>query len=182
MIFIKTARYVVVQIYDSEGATQTTQFLVIKDEVLNRTKEININGLIDKLTVELMDHYKVKLLNVASGKFDGCYSRHFKGLGRANGETVGFKLPAPEETERILHDVIPISEKIYIVSTYSNPEVSYTVDMNVGVCECHVGQTGSACKHQYILWASSLESSGNFLPYLDELERKEYAEIAIGST
>ena len=56
-----------------------SQFLVIKDEVLNRTKEINVNGLIDKLTVELMDHYKVKLFNVASGKFDGCYSRHFKG-------------------------------------------------------------------------------------------------------
>ena len=71
---------------------------------------------------------------------------------------------------------------MYIVPSFSNPEVSYTVDMDVGVCECHVGQTGSACKHQYILWTSSLESSSNFLPYLDVLERKKYAEIAIGST
>ena len=51
------------------------QFLVLKDDILNRTKEFNINGLLDKLTKEFSDHYKVKILNVASGRFDGCYTR-----------------------------------------------------------------------------------------------------------
>ena len=32
------------------------QFLVIKDEVLNRQKEVNVVGLVDKLTTELDDH------------------------------------------------------------------------------------------------------------------------------
>ena len=48
-----------------------TQFLVIKDEVLNRQKDINVVGLLDKLTTEFDQHYHSKLLSVASGKFDG---------------------------------------------------------------------------------------------------------------
>ena len=47
------------------------QFLVIKDEILNRQKEINVVGLLDKFTNELECHYKNKLLSVAVGKFDG---------------------------------------------------------------------------------------------------------------
>ena len=70
------------------------QFLVLKDSILKRTKEVNINGLFEKLTNGLFeeltnqfdDHYKVKLLNVASGNFDGVYSSRFKG---------GFNLPDP---------------------------------------------------------------------------------------
>lgn len=55
------------------------QFSVIKDDILNRTKEVNINGLLKKLVFDLMDHYKQKLLNISSGTFDGCYSNRFKG-------------------------------------------------------------------------------------------------------
>jgi len=46
------------------------QFLVIKDTVLNRTKEINVNGVIDKLTSGLEDHYETKLINVANSSDD----------------------------------------------------------------------------------------------------------------
>jgi hypothetical protein len=44
------------------------QFLVIKDTILNRQKEVNIVGLMDKLTNELDQHYSNKLLSVSSGK------------------------------------------------------------------------------------------------------------------
>ena len=54
--------------------------------------------------------------------------------------------------------------------------------MNVGICECHEGQNGSVCKHQYLLWVSNIETTTNFLPFLDAQERKKYAEIAIGSS
>ena len=37
------------------------QFVLLK----NRTKEINIIGLLEKLTSEFNDHYKVRLLGVA---------------------------------------------------------------------------------------------------------------------
>ena len=158
------------------------QFLVLKDEVLNRTKEININGLLDKLTHEFTDHYKVKLLSVSSGKFDGCYSRRFKGLGKVKGDGIGFRLPSQKEKEQIVKNVVSIGEKLYTVPSFSNSEQTYAVDMNVGICECHEGQNGSVCKHQYLLWVSNIETTTNFLPFLDAQERKKYAEIAIGSS
>ena len=43
------------------------QFLVIKDKILQRVKEFNVVALFEKLVVELTDHYKSKLLSVASG-------------------------------------------------------------------------------------------------------------------
>ena len=158
------------------------QFLVLKDEVLNRTKEINVNGLLDKLTHEFEDHYKVKLLNVSSGKFDGCYSRRFKGFGKAKGEGTGFKMPSQQEKDNILSKIAAIGDKLYKVPSFSDVHISYTVDMNVGICECHVGQNGSVCKHQYLLWVSNIESTSNFLPFLDANERRKYAEIAIGGS
>ena len=45
------------------------QFLVIKDEILNRQKEVNVVGLVDKFTTELDQHYRNKLLSVSSGKY-----------------------------------------------------------------------------------------------------------------
>ena len=89
------------------------QFLVLKDEVLNRTKEININGLFDKLTTDFNDHYKVKLLNVASGKFDGWYSNRFKGLTKKKGEGSGFKLPSQEDQEEAAKHITPLSANIF---------------------------------------------------------------------
>ena len=70
-----------------------SQFLVMKDEVLNRTKEININGLHEKIVTEFTGHFKVKLFNVSSGKFDGCYANRFKGIGKGSKSkgTLGFK-------------------------------------------------------------------------------------------
>ena len=57
------------------------QFLVLKDIILRRVKEYNVVGLITKITVELENHYKDKLLSVADGSFDGLYRRRFMGKG-----------------------------------------------------------------------------------------------------
>ena len=43
------------------------QFLVIKDEVLNRQKEVNVVGLVDKFISDLDEHYRNKILSVSSG-------------------------------------------------------------------------------------------------------------------
>ena len=56
------------------------QFLVIKDEILNRVKEYNVAGLVDKLTTNLEAHYTAKLLSITDGPFDGVHSGRFKGL------------------------------------------------------------------------------------------------------
>lgn len=66
------------------------QFLVLKDTILRRVKEYNVVGLVDKLTVELEDHYKDKLLSIADGSFDGLYRRRFTGKGKDGG--TGFQV------------------------------------------------------------------------------------------
>ena len=55
------------------------QFLVIKDTILRRQRQYNINMLFDKLMAEFEDHFKRRLLSVADGTFDGVYSQRFKG-------------------------------------------------------------------------------------------------------
>ena len=55
------------------------QFLVIKDSLLKRQRQFNINMLFDKVMGEFEDHYKRRLLSVADGTFDGVYSQRFRG-------------------------------------------------------------------------------------------------------
>ena len=71
------------------------QFLVLKDIILQRVTEYNVVGLITKISVELENHYKDKLLSVADGSFDGLYRRPFMGKGM-DGST-GFKFPDANE-------------------------------------------------------------------------------------
>ena len=56
------------------------QFLVVKDTILRRQRQYNINTLFDKLMVEFEDHFKRRLLSVANGIFDSVYSHRFKCL------------------------------------------------------------------------------------------------------
>lgn len=62
------------------------QFLVLKDVILQRTKEYNVVGLLDKLTINLEDHYKNKLLSIADGSFDGVYRHRFLGKGKTEAQ------------------------------------------------------------------------------------------------
>ena len=54
------------------------QFLVIKDSILRRQRQFNINMLLDKLMTDFEDHYKHRLLSIADNTFDGVYSQRFK--------------------------------------------------------------------------------------------------------
>ena len=54
-------------------------------------KEYNGVGLIDKVTNDLEDHYKNKLLSLADGSFDGQYRQRF--IGRGKDGATGFKVP-----------------------------------------------------------------------------------------
>ena len=55
------------------------QFMVIKNSLLKRQRQFNINMLFEKEMGEFEDHYKRCLLPVADGTFDRVYSQHFKG-------------------------------------------------------------------------------------------------------
>ena len=106
----------------------------MKDEILNRQKEVNVVGLMDKFTSELDQHYRNKLLSVASGKYDGVYSRRFKGLEKKKTEGVGFKKPTVEEQKIALEKMSKVGENMYIIPSFSKEGQVYLVDMNTGFC------------------------------------------------
>ena len=127
-----------------------------------------------------MDHFKVKLLNVASGKFDDTYSLRFKGVSKQKRQGVGFMVPSQSLIENVLKKVTCFGPNMFIILRFSNSESFYTVDVNTGICECAAGHNGSVCKHQYVLWSNSLTNEANFLPYLNSEERNNYTYVAIG--
>ena len=90
------------------------QFLVLKDTILKRVKEYNVLGLIDKVTIDLEDHYKDELLSLADSSLDGQYGQCFLGRGKDGG--TDFKVPNQEERDWYLHTV----------EQFSNNAVSYT--------------------------------------------------------
>ena len=116
------------------------------------------------------------------GKFDGIYSRRFKGLGKKKSDGVGFKVPSFDEQKAALEKIFNVGCNMFLVPSLSEEGVQYLVDMNTGFCQCKIGVNGSPCKHQYILWVNKLSVAVNFLPVFSKEQRMMYAEIAIGAT
>ncbi|XP_028403993.1 uncharacterized protein LOC114526596 [Dendronephthya gigantea] len=158
------------------------QFLVIKDEILNRQKEVNVVGLIDKLTTGLEYHYKNKLLAISSGKFDGIYSGRFSGFSKKGQDGIRFKKPATEAQAHALKELVSLGNNTFQMKSFTEEGKSYLVDMTLGVCQCKSGMNGAPCKHQYVLWANKMAHSTNFLPLFSKEQRMEFARIAIGNT
>lgn len=156
------------------------QFMVIKDDVLNRQKEVNVVGLIDKLTKDLDEHYQNKLLSIASGKFDGIYSCRFAGFSKKKNEGTGFQKPSPEAQRGALQNLIRLGENTYKMRSFTEKDEEYLVDMTLGVCQCKTGMNGAVCKHQYVLWANKIAQCSNFLPVFSAEQRRKFAKIAIG--
>ncbi|XP_078702577.1 uncharacterized protein LOC144928219 [Branchiostoma floridae x Branchiostoma belcheri] len=154
------------------------QFLVLKDTILRRVKEYNVVGLIERITSDLENHYKTKLLSLADGSFDGTYRRRFMGTGK-DGAT-GFRVPTEEEQTTYLSSVEQFENQVFRISSGSRPGQSHTVDMTVGVCSCAVGQDGSPCRHQYVLWAAGKAHCVNFVSVTNSEERQKLARVAIG--
>ena len=152
------------------------QFLVLKDTILERKKEINVNGLFEKLANDFDQHYKVKLLNVASGSFDGIYPKKKQLRNLPSASKIS-------EISRNVEKTGPSSCKCPSFNdTGCNGDEGYTVNTDIGVCSCPVGKDGSSCKHQYVIWTTIDCSSYNYVPYLSAEERQKFAQIAIGET
>ena len=100
----------------------------MKDEILNRQKEVNVVGLLDKFTLEFDQHYRNKLLSVASGKYDGVYSRRFKGQGKTKADGVGFKKPTADEQKIVLETTTKVGENLFVVPSITQEGQKYLVD------------------------------------------------------
>ena len=156
------------------------QFLVMKDTVLQRIKAQNINEFFHKVAIELENHYIVKLLSVASGSFDVVIGKRYKGKQTKKGE-LGFTIPEAVDAKRMLDGVSHLGDNLYSVPSCSNPHSSYLVDMTTGLCQCRIGQDGSPCKHQYILWENRICGSPNFVPFHSAKDRMHFAKLATQS-
>ena len=99
------------------------QFLVLKDTILGRVKEYNVVGLLDRITTDLEDHYKTKLLSLADGSFDGHYRHRFMGKGK-DGST-GFPTPTPEQQSTYLSSVQQFDNNVFTIASGSSPEQRY---------------------------------------------------------
>nr|XP_047134882.1 uncharacterized protein LOC124812379 [Hydra vulgaris] len=154
------------------------QFLIMKDLILQRVRAYNINALFDSFTVELDQYYKNKLLSVASASFDSYNSPRYFGKLIKNKVGIGFVKPSAEQISTMLRDTQNADCNIFVVFSASGKK-NYTVDMNIGICECHVGKNGAPCKHQFVLWSNGIANSLNFMPIFNIDQRKYLAEIAL---
>ena len=159
-----------------------SQFMVIKDRILQRVKEYNAVSLFEKLTDDLNEHSTNKLPSVASGSFDNFSSTRYKGKTKRQNETVGFKIPEKKHLQLMEKGIKSLGKNIYNVPSETVPNLSYVVDTSMGVCECKIGSAGAPCKHQFILWSTQKVASPNFLPCFSEEDRQKFACIAIGET
>ena len=149
------------------------QFLIIKDEILNRNKEYNIVGLVYKLTINLEELYMTKLRSITDGSIDGVYSARFNRLIK--------NLPPSDVLDRISKNVVSVGNEIFKVPSFTSPNVEYLVDMSLSQCECPIGINGAPCKHQYSLWLKHWSTmSSSFLPIFNGEERQEFAKLAVG--
>ena len=134
-----------------------SQFLVIKDEILNHVKEYTVVGRLDKLVRDLETQYKTKRMSIADGSFDGVYGSRIKGSLK--------HLPSVQGQEEIGTNIVKLGNEMFKVPSFSTTTHSYLVDMSAGQCECSKGANGAPCKHQSIIWVKKLSNvASNFLP------------------
>ena len=92
------------------------QFNILKDGILKRCKEYNINGLLDKLLNEFNSLYQGKLLSLASGTFDGIYRRRCCGKDKhkTTEKETRFCLPSDEQERYFLSKAMHLGNSVCI--------------------------------------------------------------------
>ena len=150
------------------------QFRVLKDEIVHRVRCYNSVELIEKVTVDLENHYRNKFLTVSNGSFDGIYSSKYLRKGKINDIDCHQISILNEDLEQYV--VAPSAKTMK-----SNPEASnYIVDNATGFCSCKDGEDGSLCKHQFAVLKKYSLSSPNILPVFSPADRQMYATVATG--
>ena len=103
-----------------------SQFLVLKDVLLRRVKEYNVVGLFDKLTIDLENHYKDKLLSIADGSFDGNFGHRFLGKDKQKADGgQDFKVPTQLEQKTYLEKVKVYENNVFEVPSLSEEDSRY---------------------------------------------------------
>ena len=138
---------------------------VMKDKVLQRTKAFNVHQLVDFIVTRLDTHYQRRLVDAANNRLEANRTSRF--------------FPKTAVDCKSIRQVNP---DLYEVPSATVPDVVYLVDMAVGCCGCHKGNTGGPCKHQAAVMQTFNVASWNFLPVTDPDMRRTFYIVATGDT
>lgn len=85
-----------------------------------------------------------------------------------------------KKAEDVRADLIEqISENLYSVRSATKADVTYVVDVAVGICSCDFGLTGRFCKHQAAIYKHHFVILPNF-PAISDEDRYLVARLALG--
>ncbi|CAI6369766.1 unnamed protein product [Macrosiphum euphorbiae] len=111
---------------------------ILKEIILNRTKAYNVVALVEFICYVWEDYLILRILDHAHNRRDNIQRNYTKLCSR----TSNFNID----------QVTKISETCYSVpSSDTENSAVYTIDIQIGVCDCYVGFTGAFCKHQAFL-------------------------------
>lgn len=132
-------------------------------------------------------YYEQKLLNVAFNKLSSGLISKQAVLGR-NLEYAKDKIlkvcAFKKLLKHILHTFIllKVDNNIYTVPSEKDARKTYTVNMELGYCECWEGKTGKLCKHQIAVVKYMGVANKNIIPINDPTVKQHLYYIATGKS
>uniref|UniRef100_A0A2S2PJJ0 SWIM-type domain-containing protein n=1 Tax=Schizaphis graminum TaxID=13262 RepID=A0A2S2PJJ0_SCHGA len=138
---------------------------ILKEIILNRTKAYNVVALIEFICYVWEEYLILRILDHAHNRRDNIQRNYNKLCS----QTSNFNID----------QVTVISETCYSVPSSKTENSVYTIDIEIGVCDCYVGFTGAFCKHQAFLHKYLNLSLPN-APSITFTERYALGKLALG--
>ena len=114
-------------------------FGLLNKKFSHRVRSYNVIELLEKLTIDLENHYRDKLLSVSNGSFDGIFDGKF--IRKGKDDNVDPENISVVDEANGTYSVISCNK--------SGEQLTYTVDSVSGFCTCPKGRNGRLCKHQF---------------------------------
>lgn len=138
---------------------------ILREIILNRTKAYNIVALVEFICYVWEEYLILRILDHAHNRRDNIQRNYNKLCSR----TSNFNI----------NQITTISETCYSVPSSKSENSVYTIDIQIGVCNCYVGFTGAFCKHQAFLQKHLNVSLPN-APPITSNERYALGQLALG--
>ena len=140
---------------------------IVKEIVFGRVKAYNLVQMFQFVTDAMEVYYKRGLLSVAHNRFDHYIASKYKRLKAT-------MIPANKIIKQ------GDSEVLFMVTSKTDPDVQYNVDMDLCTCSCPQGMDGSPWVHQAAIVKHHHSVSLNFVPTVNPSVRRNFAILALG--
>ena len=132
------------------------QFLVIKDSIVCRQRQFNVNMLLDKLFSEFEEHFMIKLLSLADGIFDGVYCKRFMGFSKIKKTGIDFFLVSKDRLFFAIYlffDPIKLALSVFSPCVRLSMTCFFIKNYGAGWELCVWGEWGyDKLRHDLIIW------------------------------